>query len=88
MHVLRVPRIIWNGEIAITDCHLTLPKWQGEVTQLVQQTAKGLEREQSKGFNKPKQSREWYNSNTIVDNRESALACSTTGVLHDIRPTF
>lgn len=36
VHVLRVPRIIWNGEIAITDCHLTLPKWQGEITQLVQ----------------------------------------------------
>ena len=54
VHVLRVPRIIWNGEVAIADRHLTLPERQGEVTQLVQQTAQGLEREQSKGL-KPKQ---------------------------------
>lgn len=36
VHVLRVPGIIWNGEVAVTDGHLTLPKRQSEVAQLVQ----------------------------------------------------
>lgn len=42
VHVLRVPGVVWNGEVAITNGHLALPKGQGEVAQLVQQTAQGL----------------------------------------------
>lgn len=45
VHVLGVPGVVWNGEVAITNGHLALPKGQGEVAQLVQQTAQGLQRE-------------------------------------------
>lgn len=50
MHVLRVPRVVRDGEVAITNGHLALPKGQGEVAQLVQQTAQGLQGEREQGL--------------------------------------
>lgn len=83
VHVLRVPRIVRNGEVAVTDRNLTLPERQGEVTQLVQQTAEGLGREQTH------LSRAGNGTIQIPrDNGEKALACSTLQVPHGIRPTF
>lgn len=31
-----VPRIIWDGEAAITDSNLTLTKWKSEETKFIQ----------------------------------------------------
>lgn len=42
VHGLRVAGVVGDGEVAVTNGHLTLAEWQGEVAQLVQQTAHGL----------------------------------------------
>lgn len=83
VHVLRVPRIVWNGEVAVTDRHLALPERQGEVTQLVQQTAEGLGREHTN------LSRAGNGTIQIPQkDGENAVACSTLWVPHGVRPTF
>lgn len=42
VHVVRVAGVVWDGEAAITDGHLTLSKRQCEITQLIQQAAQSL----------------------------------------------
>lgn len=42
MHVVRVAGVVWDGEAAVTDGHLTLSKRQCEITQLIQQAAQSL----------------------------------------------
>lgn len=42
VHVVRVAGVVWDGEAAVTDGHLTLSKRQCEITQLIQQAAQSL----------------------------------------------
>lgn len=42
VHVLRVARVVRDGEAPVADCHLALPEGQSEVTEFIQQTAHGL----------------------------------------------
>lgn len=46
VHVVRVAGIVWDGEAAVTDGHLTLSKGQCKITQLIQQAAQCLKHEQ------------------------------------------
>lgn len=39
-----VARVVWDGETAITDSHLALAEWKGEVAQLIEKTTQGLRR--------------------------------------------
>lgn len=43
MEIVRVARVVWDGEAAIADGHLAFTKGQSEEAQLVQQTTQGLE---------------------------------------------
>lgn len=78
MHVLRVSRIVRNGEVAVTDGHLALPERQGEVTQLVEQTAEGLGREHTNLSR--------AGNGTIQIPQKDGVP--TLWVPHGVRPTF
>lgn len=69
VHVLGVPGVVWNGEVAITNGHLALPKGQGEVAQLVQQTAQGLQRENRARIQQTEPSRAQHSSESMAGSR-------------------
>lgn len=58
MQIVRVARVIWNGETAITDGHLAFTKGQSEEAQLVQQTTQRLEKKITKTYQIPEQEKE------------------------------
>lgn len=47
VHVRGVARIVWNGEVAITDGYLTLAEGQCEETEFIEQTAHCLKEKKS-----------------------------------------
>jgi len=47
---VRVAGVVWNGEAAVTDGHLTLSKRQCEITQLIQQAAQSLRTQTHKHY--------------------------------------
>lgn len=46
VHVVRVARVVRNGEVSVANCYLALTKWQSKITEFVQQTAHGLKEDE------------------------------------------